>query len=93
MKTNDEIIEEINNERRKQQIRGAMLMLPTDPRAENYKDIIKAMDKARADARTRIKEIIIDYIDSIDIKMFKSNCDKANIDLLEDILDEIGESD
>ena len=92
MATNDEIIAEINNERRKQQIRSAMLTLPTDPRAENYKDIIKAMDEARADERTRIKEIIQDYIDSIDTKIFKSNCDKANIDLLEDILDEIGEA-
>ena len=81
MKTNDEIIEEINNERRKQQIRGAMLMLPTDPKAENYKDLIKAMDKARADERTRIKGIILDYIESIDLRMFKKP--------LEDIFDKI----
>jgi len=70
MATNDEIIAEINNERRKQQIRGAMLMLPTDTRAENYKDIIKAMDKARADERARIKKIIQDYISEMG---FESN--------------------
>jgi len=58
MPTNDEIIAEINDERRKQQIRGAMLMLPTDPRAENYKDLIKAMDKARADERNKISIIL-----------------------------------
>ena len=91
MKTNDEIIEEINDERIKQQFSGGMAMLPTDPRAENYKDLIEAMNRARADERAKIKEIIQNYIDSIDSKMFKSNCDKTNIDLLEDILDEIGE--
>jgi hypothetical protein len=89
MKTNEEIIEEINDERRKQQIRGTMLMLPTDPRAENYKDLIKAMDKARADEKEKIKGIILNYIDSIDSKMFKSDCDKTKIELLEYILDEI----
>ena len=88
MATNDEIIEEINGERKKQQ-RSGILMLPTNSRAENYKDLIKAMDKARADERARIKGIILNYIDSIDLKMFKDDCDKDKIDLLEDILDEI----
>jgi len=63
MATNDEIIVEVNNERRKQQIRGAMLTLPTDPRAENYKDLIKAMDKARADERKQTVKEIFSFLD------------------------------
>ena len=90
MKTNDEIIEEINDERIKQQFLGGMVMLPTDPRAENYKDLIKAMDKARADERAKIKKIIQDYIYGIDIKTSKSDCDKITINLLIAILKMIG---